>query len=239
MRDDEYLANRIVFSQRFKQLRLEKGLSQDDFSKYLGISRVSITYYERAETDYGRLPDSDNLIKICNKCNCSADYLLGFTNERNGTANEFCEQDALPVLEKMGFTKRNASLLLNWSSNKQNMEKLEILNYLLASGMDLFLMGLSQYLNLQFNNTHGGRDSISEEDFNAHATPLNQSGYSVISVDEKARYIRECLIPSYVDQLIKRVYDKYETAIEGSTHEGYSDEILSLMEFFNQKRNKQ
>lgn len=65
-----------VFKERFSALRLSKELSQAAFSEKVGISRPTVGFYENGD----RLPDIDVLRRICDKCNVSADYLLGLTD---------------------------------------------------------------------------------------------------------------------------------------------------------------
>ena len=62
-----------VFSQRLKELRLEKGLSLRALAKRLDIPYSTYTHYERGE----REPPLDVLVLICDLFNVSADYLLG------------------------------------------------------------------------------------------------------------------------------------------------------------------
>lgn len=70
-----------VFAERFSKLRGE--MTQDEFAKYLGISRPTVGFYENGT----RLPDALVLRQIAEKCNVSADYLLGLTDEKTIDAN--------------------------------------------------------------------------------------------------------------------------------------------------------
>lgn len=63
----EDLANKL------KELRLEKGLTQGEVSKALGLTKNAFTNYERGI----REPSLDTLKKICQLFEVSADYLLG------------------------------------------------------------------------------------------------------------------------------------------------------------------
>lgn len=61
------------FAQKLKYLRLDKGLTQAEVSKELGLSRNAIANYEMGI----REPSLEILVKICTLFNVSSDYLLG------------------------------------------------------------------------------------------------------------------------------------------------------------------
>ena len=60
-------------AEKLKELRIEKGLSQREVSSALGMTRNAFTNYENGY----REPSLDNLKKICQFFDVSADYLLG------------------------------------------------------------------------------------------------------------------------------------------------------------------
>lgn len=71
-----------VFAERFSKLRGDK--TQEEFAKFLGISRPTVGFYENG----ARLPDALVLCQIAEKCNVSTDWILGLSNYKNsGTAN--------------------------------------------------------------------------------------------------------------------------------------------------------
>ena len=232
MKPDNTLSNRIAFSSRFKQLREEKAMSQDDFSKFLGISRVSITYYERADQDNGRLPDAINLIRICNKCNCSADYLLGFTNDRNGMADTFNETDSISALKHTGFTTSNARQLFRWRNNPSESDKLLTLNILLSAGIDSFLSAVLDYFDTQFDVEHGGPAFDDSFDFQSIQRALANEKYAALPVEDKAAYIRDSKIPNSWRGVLEKAYYCYSRAFE---HVGTdsADEISDLIQVLN------
>jgi transcriptional regulator with XRE-family HTH domain len=66
--------NRLTdFRERLKLVRGNR--SQAAFSRFLGISRITVSNYESGD----RLPDALNMRLICEKCNVSADWLLGLS----------------------------------------------------------------------------------------------------------------------------------------------------------------
>lgn len=79
----------MTFGQRFKELRLEKGLKQqelvDDFNNTYGynFNKSSISQYENDK----RKPEIDVLKDFALYFNVSLDYLLGISENRNSVTN--------------------------------------------------------------------------------------------------------------------------------------------------------
>lgn len=67
------------FKTRLKELRKKSGLTQQEFSKAVGIPRSTIAGYE---TDVAE-PDIEKLTLISDFFNVSTDYLVGNTNNPN------------------------------------------------------------------------------------------------------------------------------------------------------------
>lgn len=61
------------FANIFKQLRMERGYTQEAIAKALGISRSAVGMYESGK----RIPDSEDLEKFADFFNVDIDYLLG------------------------------------------------------------------------------------------------------------------------------------------------------------------
>lgn len=66
-----------VFANRLKKLREEKGLSQRELAKYIGIAHSTLGMYEIGE----REPDFDTVTRLATFLNTSVDYLLGRTDD--------------------------------------------------------------------------------------------------------------------------------------------------------------
>lgn len=60
-------------SDRLKELRAEKNLSQNKLSELLGITRTTYANYEQGT----REPSIEMIIKFCDFFDVSADYLIG------------------------------------------------------------------------------------------------------------------------------------------------------------------
>lgn len=69
------------FSEKFKELRKSRGLSQQELATYLHTSKSSVNMYERGE----REPGLEMLENIADYFNVDMDYLMGKTNIANKT----------------------------------------------------------------------------------------------------------------------------------------------------------
>ena len=65
------------FAERLKDLREERGLSQNQLAKLAGVSQVAISMWEKNL----RTPTIDNVITLAKIFNVSADFLIGLTDE--------------------------------------------------------------------------------------------------------------------------------------------------------------
>lgn len=76
---------------RIKSLRNSLKMSQEHFSRHLGININTIRKWEQGK----RKPDSDSLKLIADKTNITVDWLLGRTDKKN---NEQLIRDLLNVV---------------------------------------------------------------------------------------------------------------------------------------------
>ena len=81
---------RRIFSTRIRKLR-EGSKNQGEFADSVGISRGAMSYYEQE----ARTPDIGVLRAICEKCNVSADYLLGLIPDQNHAVSDVCRETGL------------------------------------------------------------------------------------------------------------------------------------------------
>ena len=95
----------MVLGYRIKRLRKEKMLSQDQLGKLLGVSKVSVSGYEKGT----RNPSTDILSKMVDIFNVSADYILGREANvvcENGNSFLLSSQDIVIINE----IRKNSSL---------------------------------------------------------------------------------------------------------------------------------
>ncbi|MCM3699248.1 helix-turn-helix domain-containing protein [Paenibacillus macerans] len=79
------------YSERLRELRTSKKISQQELSDRLGLNRATYARYETGDTQ----PDFDTLKKFADFFNVSTDYLLGRTNSPQSSeqANGFTEDE--------------------------------------------------------------------------------------------------------------------------------------------------
>lgn len=65
-----------TFSERFKELRLKKGLSQTEMGQVLGVTQTTIAAYEKGD----RRPRQQRMLRAADYFEVSPNYLLGFNN---------------------------------------------------------------------------------------------------------------------------------------------------------------
>lgn len=87
------------FSERLRNLRQGKHLSQVTLAEKVGISGQVISQYERGVTR----PDYETLLSIADYFNVSTDYLLGNTD----VTVRFVNEDELSVLESANENPRH------------------------------------------------------------------------------------------------------------------------------------
>ena len=68
----------MYYTQRLEDLRKDNDWTQADVARFLNLQREQ---YRRYETGMNEIKISF-LMKICKLYNVSADYILGFTNEK-------------------------------------------------------------------------------------------------------------------------------------------------------------
>lgn len=83
----------MIFGKRLKQIRIERGLQQEDVAEILNLHRATISRYENNQ----REPDINTLINIAKHFDISIDWLLGITdrkvsvNNLNSQVNNFTD----------------------------------------------------------------------------------------------------------------------------------------------------
>lgn len=68
----------MQFQERLKELREEKGYTQDQVAEKLNVTRQTISAYEKGNSE----PILSNLVTLADLYNCSIDYLLCRTKEK-------------------------------------------------------------------------------------------------------------------------------------------------------------
>ena len=105
----------IIFAQRLRELRIERGLSQYQLAGELGVSRGLIGNYEQGS----REPDYATLAGIAKYFGVSVDYILGLTDKTNGAAQEIEEKFLMLSDDGRREAEKYLDMLALWE--KQNV----------------------------------------------------------------------------------------------------------------------
>lgn len=76
----------MKFSDRLKELREEKGLTQKEFATLLNINRATVAGYE----SQGKEPNFDRLKEFATFFDVSVDYLVGFSDVKDKVIETSC-----------------------------------------------------------------------------------------------------------------------------------------------------
>ncbi|MDE5721793.1 MAG: helix-turn-helix domain-containing protein [Clostridia bacterium] len=114
------------FAERLKEYMDDKGQNATSLAKIIKSNRTSVSEYRRGI----RLPSAPVFFEMLNYFNCSADYLLGLTDDgADGKVFNIMPPFGLRLREVMNFCgfsqyriekelKLSGSMVYNWLSNK-------------------------------------------------------------------------------------------------------------------------
>lgn len=94
-----------MISQRLKQLRAEKNLTQTDLADILGIAKTTLAAYEQEKSE----PSIKTLLKLSEYFDVSVDYLIGKTN--------CAHEENQPITNLLGIDEKTIEILQKLSSS--------------------------------------------------------------------------------------------------------------------------
>ena len=97
------------FSTRLRELRVNKGLRQEQVAKLIGVNKSAISTYENDT----RQPSFEILVRLANLYRVSTDYLLGQTNNRSVDLSGLSEQEAALICELVETLTRKNEVINN------------------------------------------------------------------------------------------------------------------------------
>lgn len=134
-----------IFATRIKELRESFGMTQKDFSKYIGVKQQTLSGYERGLMK----PPLDIITEIAKKCSVSIDWLCGLEKEnKNGLAiNTYADiicmlfeinkyVDLVPLIDEKKEPDDNCDAMLCFPEYK----------------LDQFLVEWAQAYNVRYNS---------------------------------------------------------------------------------------
>lgn len=93
----------VEFSQRLRQLRTDKHLTQAQVAKRVGVTSSMVSSYE---TDI-RLPSYDVMIRLADLFGVTVDYLLCRQDKRFVDISSLTDEEAAVVCDMVNLLKRN------------------------------------------------------------------------------------------------------------------------------------
>ena len=96
-----------IFAVRLKALREERGMSQNQLAKELGISRGSISFYENGQ----RTADIETLEKVARFFKVDYDYLMG------KSASRYNKGDAEQILDSLQLSDKSIENIVYYNKN--------------------------------------------------------------------------------------------------------------------------
>ena len=103
----------MTFGEKIQSLRKQSGLSQEELSYRLGVSRQAVSKWER-NSGY---PETEKLIKMSKLFNVTIDYLLGENNssvwqEKNGMYVSMKDVNGFLSFQKLKYLKNKYHFVL-------------------------------------------------------------------------------------------------------------------------------
>ncbi len=93
------------FGDKLRALRAEKNLTQNELAARLGVVGASVSSYEKSK----QYPSIEILIQICKIFDVSADYLLGFSDDKEFNTSSLTDEQLQIVLRLINeFEQFNA-----------------------------------------------------------------------------------------------------------------------------------
>lgn len=140
-------------------------MSNTEFAEFLGISRQTVGFYCNGE----RIPDALGLKSIAEKCNVSADWLLGMSNTKS------METDLKAVCHCTGLSE-NAVEILCFLYQTEDIATLQIIDHIITDS-ELSDIGKDVSLSALFD-----KESIKNKDSWPDFGILERDGRLVIEV---------------------------------------------------------
>jgi len=166
-----------IFQKRFNELRGE--MSQDEFAKFIGVSRATVGFYENGE----RVPDAITLIKIADVCDIDVEYLLGRSDVRRGSADDRVLQKrfgfddkAIKVFDQLASGKSQSEIDLL----KLNTQPDELKRFKLPEAQDYI-----GFINLLFHNKF---DEVIRELYDVYKNYVNDKKEEAEYYEGKSEY---------------------------------------------------
>ena len=190
-----------MIGERLKQLRIKKGLKQQELADMFGLSSGTISFYESEQ----RKPDIDFIVAIAKYFDVSTDYLLGLTNA--------IDKENIDISKVTGLNDFSLTIL-EQSLKETNNAAAEVIDTVICGGDFLRLVNLindknekKPTIDIDWSDICDKKLSdIFDMDIEQRTTILNM----LFPMNRfNACELRELEIEKYIDSIAKRLKEKY------------------------------
>ena len=190
-----------MIGERLKQLRIKKGLKQQELADMFGLSSGTISFYESEQ----RKPDIDFIVAIAKYFYVSTDYLLGLTNA--------IDKENIDISKVTGLNDFSLTIL-EQSLKETNNAAAEVIDTVICGGDFLRLVNLindknekKPTIDIDWSDICDKKLSdIFDMDIEQRTTILNM----LFPMNRFNAYeLRELEIEKYIDSIAKRLKEKY------------------------------
>ena len=208
-----------LFPSRLRELRKEKGVSQDQLSKELGVSKSTIGLYETGDT----LPDAKTLRDLAVYFDVSVDWLLGLATERT------TDSDIKKVCKYTGLSAHTAQLLhiykdmngLAYRFLRRYFEEIVVYH---GSSIELICNSIANAAQADLISTRKSAERAYVEDDNlTNMICKADDGKFLISAENAAHYflstaqeLAKSSIDSILEEIMQDLSNKYQQGISES-----------------------
>ena len=190
-----------MIGERLKQLRIKKGLKQQELADMFGLSSGTISFYESEQ----RKPDIDFIVAIAKYFDVSTDYLLGLTNA--------IDKENIDISKVTGLNDFSLTIL-EQSLKETNNAAAEVIDTVICGGDFLRFVNLindkkekKPTIDIDWSDICDKKLSdIFDMDIEQRTTILNM----LFPMNRfNACELRELEIEKYIDSIAKRLKEKY------------------------------
>ncbi len=169
-------------SERIKELREEKGLTQLELSKELSVKQQTIAQWESGTRDL----KTGSIIALANYFNVTSDYLLGLSEYRTAQATD--------IGAAIGLTEEAIDALKRLKGGHQTSPGDSVLLYCLSKiiespGLYVVLLSVDGYvwkrLKSEAYNVLILKDFIKEQNLNISLSEIDKRGVHVLNLEQK------------------------------------------------------
>ncbi len=190
-----------TFSERLRQLRTAKGLTQAELADELGVSRNSIFFYEAGK----RNPDIVIFKKIADYFHVTCDYMLGASINKTVETRE--------IGEELGLTDEAISTLKQQS--KEAKGDFEARMYTTAINRIIvnkkLVFEIASFIDKNFKSNIA--DFIARDTHDDVAESSKKQTFENIGIpytEENRKLISEFLYDTMDEQIMRRIHDELE-----------------------------